>query len=314
MVEERKVLKPIIIIGAPRSGTSLLRNLIDENLAGCLSFGEINEKWKLDGRYSIFDEVLGSQLAGTDKGSIREWFDQEGENAGATFILEKTTGNSLRLPLVHGVFPDALILNITRDGRDASVSVRRQMEGDRRKVTAAGGEGMAFGTRVRDIRNVLRNKRKAGVGPGTMWRERRRYFEGFLGTLGVRRAFFGPRYHGCEEDFRAFERIEVAGRLWSRCVGSTRNYLAANPELEVVELRFEELLANPIDVVQRILQRLGVFREVQMSREIRPLRTWRDSLSERDKRLLANIIEADLRILGYPPTFERTSNNNRDRV
>src|SRR5207237_1610627 len=43
--------------------------------------------------------------------------------SGASLIVEKTPDHALHLPLIHRLFPDAVVLHVLRDGRDVTASL-----------------------------------------------------------------------------------------------------------------------------------------------------------------------------------------------
>ncbi len=111
---------PVFIIGAPRSGTTLLFQL----LASWSGFSTAFEPWQ------IWKESIGNgdndtyQGEVTQKGKLKlllRYFEiiQDGK----PFLLSKNPRDSLRLNYLNDIFPNARFIHIIRDGRDVTASI-----------------------------------------------------------------------------------------------------------------------------------------------------------------------------------------------
>lgn len=163
------ITDPILIIGAPRSGTSLLQKIIRES-PGIWSLpsegNEIWDEWCHPSMNNWDSEVmLAEDLLPEARNQIRNRFEQETLSyrvwrampdkaiwsmrrrpvtrsmlrkayyTGIGFlpdgkktpkrIVDKTASNCFRIGYIRAVFPDAKILYITRDGRNAVESLIR---------------------------------------------------------------------------------------------------------------------------------------------------------------------------------------------
>lgn len=109
------------VIGCARSGTSILGELIASNPNIRYIF-EAKRLWELGG----LDENDGHRLTETNatdpiKKQIKDWF--ENQAIGSQILVEKNPRNSLRIPYVKAIFPDAKFIHIVRDGRDVACSL-----------------------------------------------------------------------------------------------------------------------------------------------------------------------------------------------
>lgn len=125
--------RPIIVIGgAPRSGTTLLRRLVDAHPAICCG---PESSLLLPGRPSFQGVALDY---GLDAEQLLSWY--RGSHSQARFVervceaymgkrakgrwAEKTPLNVAHIDWIFGHFPEARFIHVMRDGRDASASVR----------------------------------------------------------------------------------------------------------------------------------------------------------------------------------------------
>lgn len=115
--------RDVIIIGAPRSGTNMLRDVLT-SLPGFATWpcDEINPIWRHGNRDHPSDELRHEQATPRVKGYIRGRFESIRRKHSARSVVEKTCANSLRVPFVRKVVPDARYVFITRDGLDAATS------------------------------------------------------------------------------------------------------------------------------------------------------------------------------------------------
>ena len=117
--------KIVIIIGAPRSGTNILRDCLI-SIDGIASWpcDEINYIWR-HGNINFPSDALPAERATQKvKEYIRKQFGKIQKQTGGNVIIEKTCANSLRVPFVRAVFPDAKFIFISRNGLDAIGSAK----------------------------------------------------------------------------------------------------------------------------------------------------------------------------------------------
>jgi len=96
---------PTYIIGAPRSGTTALMRLMAGRDAEAMALKEIEHIW-------------------SDNRDVRMYYATKLMARERMSILDKNVRNSLRLPTITALFPDAKFVHIIRDGRAAANSWR----------------------------------------------------------------------------------------------------------------------------------------------------------------------------------------------
>ncbi len=110
-----------LVIGCARSGTSILGELIAAHEHVKYIY-EAHEVWEIGGlgigeSHRLTAEHATPDVVAAIRGKFEEQFD-------GRMIVEKCPRNSLRVPYIHRIFPEAKIINIIRDGRDVTCSLR----------------------------------------------------------------------------------------------------------------------------------------------------------------------------------------------
>jgi hypothetical protein len=155
--------RPIFIVGCARSGTTLLRMILDSHPR--ISCGE-ETKFLTD-----LEPILGTHwhLLAAYRFDRAWWLDRIREMYGgfqAAYLekrgkarwAEKTPGYTLHLPFVEELFPDAQYVHIIRDGRDVVASYRDRW-GYRSGVRAANSVWAQYVRTARDFGSHLPRER-----------------------------------------------------------------------------------------------------------------------------------------------------------
>ena len=235
-------MKPIIIIGAGRSGTNILRDVLT-SFEGVVTWpcDEINYIWRHGNRSYATDQFSGEMASDRISSFIRNEFEKLAQRAGGSMVVEKTCANTLRVPFLHKVFPEAKFINLVRDGRDVAFSASERWKAP-----------LDFGYLAQKARYVPKSD---------LFYYASRYFLNHLHRLtsGKKRvATWGPRFEGMQEVFST-RPIEVACAIqWRICVESAHGALEAIPSGQVHSLTYESLTANPKDEILRLLRFVGV--------------------------------------------------------
>ena len=127
--------RPIVIIGAGRSGTNMLRDVLTR-FAGVVTWpcDEINYIWRHGNRAHPDDEFVPTMATPGVRRFVRGRFaamasaapvvDRGTPSEASRFLVEKTCANSLRVSFVDAIVPEALYLYLVRDGRDVTLSFK----------------------------------------------------------------------------------------------------------------------------------------------------------------------------------------------
>jgi hypothetical protein len=112
--------EPVFIIGAPRSGTSLLYAILRASSSLAHWPGEAHEVWEADYHPALRNwesNALDESDVDPDAAQRiqRAFFLVTGNKRR---LIDKTPRNSLRVPFVNALFPDGRFIYIQRDGRE----------------------------------------------------------------------------------------------------------------------------------------------------------------------------------------------------
>ncbi len=234
--------RKVVIIGAPRSGTNMLRDAICR-LPGCATWpcDEINYIWR-HGNARWPSDLLPAELATAPvRRFIRGRFDRQARRSGAGWLVEKTCANSLRVQFVDRVQPDARYLFIQRRPLDAVASAVKRWRAP-----------FELGYTLAKARFV-----PAGDVPFYAWRLLRNRLYRLLS--GRRRlASWGPRLEGMEALVERHSLPEICALQWTGCVERAAAALAELDPGRVHALAYEEFVSAPVAGLAAVGRFLGV--------------------------------------------------------
>ena len=236
---------PVVILGAGRSGTNMLRDALTKMpQISTWDCDEINPVWRYGLPMASSDEFGPSALTKRAQGVIDGAFDRVAKNnPGTQFVVEKTCANSLRPGFVDAAVPDCVFVQIVRDGRDVTPSAAKRWRGELEVDPRSYFLAKARNTPLMAL-------------PAYGWQfltTRWRKLRGKSDQLGV----WGPRYDGLEADMsRPLD--EICALQWAKCVDRTDEYLGQLPPERWLRLRYEDLVANPSEQIVRVFEFLGV--------------------------------------------------------
>lgn len=103
--------------------------------------------------------------------------------------------------------------------------------------------------------------------------------------------------------------VEANATHWARQVRAARAYAAKLPSGRYLEISYEDLTVDSAAVLARVLRFVGLepaANHAAIAAQMRPGRTWRDTLSIQDLAQFESVVEArELNAeLGYPPTSQ----------
>lgn len=284
-------VRPVVVIGAARSGTKFLRDLIGSSAHCSVVPHDVNYIWRFGNEESTDDALAASDCTDSIATFIRKRLLAAAVGSGARsdqpmLLVEKTVSNCLRVPFVDRVLPNALYVHLLRDGRNVlESSVRKWREPVRfthllKKVRSFPLSNLAYATWY--LRNVIGAVR--------------------AGDRGVR--VWGVRYPGIEHDLNHLSVPEICAKQWRECVETAMRDLAEISAERVIEIRYEKLTSQHGEV-ERLCEFLGLTDSSRVldhyQRENRPgrVKDWRGVSDALDWDAAMGILRPTLQHVGY---------------
>ncbi len=286
--------QPVVIIGAARSGTNMLREVLTKiHGIGTWPCDEINYIWRYGNARYPTDELLPRHATARVKHFIRKKFKQMAQGLNCHILVEKTCANSLRVPFVNEIFPHARFIFLIRDGRDVVASALR---------------------RWKSPLNVSYILQKARYVPcsdipfyaGRYLNHRLQKIFSASNSLPT----WGPRYEGIDPHRKGMSLAEVAGMQWKCSVSKSDAALKKIPQDRVLKIHYEEFVQNPSHVFPEIFRfvtdsRQNLSAHVKAEKvlsEVHPSSAngWLQTLQKSDLKKIMPIIEDELRRFNYP--------------
>ena len=228
------------IVGAPRSGTKLLRDTIGKLPQVETSTHPLEEIWSLGQEDAETDQYDPRTLTPEIKKQIRENFKDQHE--ACSWFIEKNVFHSLRIPYIREIFPRARFIHILRNPRDVAVSLRdyRQSPVDW-KYYLSGGIFQLSAAEIVHYSGVF------------IARMARRLFQGKQQVTDM-----GPIFPGYYKLLQRDEPLEMAVSQWRYCVESIHESFRSLPKSDSIEIHYRTLIED----YESELDRLGMFLKV----------------------------------------------------
>ena len=218
--------QPIVIVGAPRSGTNMLRNVLT-SFPGIATWpcDEINYIWRHKNTSYPTDEFTAGMATEYVQRFVRGKFSALEKKTNPTHIIEKTCANSLRVAFVNRVLPEAYFVHLIRDGRDAAVSAAKRWVA-----------GVNWGYLFRKARYV-----PISDSPRYAWRYLNSRFYRLV-SRDRRLSIWGPVFKEMASAFQELPLLDACALQWQRCVELSTNQLSCLPRQRVCKINYEKFV------------------------------------------------------------------------
>lgn len=295
------------IVGSPRSGTTLLGNILDlhPHLAQWYEPIFVLDRYFQD---APNDRRIAQDATPKIAAQISEAFRRYRSHRRARMVVSKSPDASLKVAFLNQIFPNARYIHILRDGRDATLSInvewqKRQNVLDRKKGVLP---ALRVLKRALDRQPVLAHKVQQllfeigspanlfkGRG-GMLYRQRR-----WPGRIG-----WGPQFLGWQDAIDAVSMLEFNAMQWAKCVEATLDDAELLVPDQYLEVRYEDLLQQPRNILAEVFDFLSVPITPDFVERMPALRRdnynkWKAAFSAEDKARIGPILHRLLVRTGY---------------
>ncbi|NLX97035.1 MAG: sulfotransferase [Rhodopirellula sp.] len=241
---------PIIILGNTRSGTTIVQKVMGVH-PNVEPWYEPRTLWLYPDPGRRHDEFDESDATDKAKRYIRKRFLRFQQQHGNRIVLEKTPANILKIPYVRAIFPEAIYLFVVRNPFSFISSVELKWQGNLPLST----QGIARRLKSTPITQLHRYVGRFLGDKFAKYVLRRKYL-----------SLWGPRYRGMEQDLKEHDLLTVVARQWSVCSKKAERDLARFAPGEVLRLRYEDFVEDPISDLERIAAHCGLEMTADMAK------------------------------------------------
>lgn len=243
--------KNLLIIGAPRSGTNMLRDAICSLPGYCTwNCDEINYIWRYGNKSNKTDVLKSCDATKPIKHYIRKQFNRLACQSklyaeySSFYVVEKTCANCLRVDFVDEIARPQYIY-IKRNPFDVVASMLKRW------------------TAPLDPIYLLKKAKYVPISdlPYSAQNYLQTRLNRFL-RRGQALSTWGPRYEGIDSDISKLSLVEVCALQWLNCVRSAEGELsriALSRIQTVVSVDYEDLVAKPKEILTDCLAKIKAY-------------------------------------------------------
>jgi hypothetical protein len=226
----------VVIIGAPRSGTNMLRDMLVElSGVGTWPCDEINYIWRHGNVRYPSDEFTPEMATSKVQNYIKNQFDSLAKIKHMDTVIEKTCANSLRVGFINKVIPETKYIFIVRDGMDAV------------------GSALQRWTAALDIPYILQKAKYVPRSDLPYYALRYLFHRIYrLAARENRLALWGPAMGDIDELLKKYTLTEVCALQWKACVDKAEYELSKISPEKVIKIKYEEFVSDPVTEFARL--------------------------------------------------------------
>jgi hypothetical protein len=219
------------VVGSPRSGTKIFRDSLQAFPEIRATNHPLEEIWTYGQNTVTHEAYSPDSITPNIRETIRNRF-QEYRN-GTPIFVEKNVRNSLRIPYIREIFPEARFIHIVRNPLDVIVSLRERWKNPIDWSYYLSSKALEL-----SVREIVEYTLKLGGQLLKRLLKGRKHVD-----------VWGPHYPGLLDDLREKSLLEVCALQWKYCTANSRKYGDEQSE-NYFELHYETLMKNPEAVLK----------------------------------------------------------------
>lgn len=225
----------IILIGAARSGTKAFRDLFATNSKVSVIPFDINYIWKIGNETNDHDVLESSMANKKAKKRISKFINRYFKRN--NILVEKTVSNTVRVPYIQSIFPNAKFIFLYREGLDVVESVDRQWFKEVEKKYL-----------LKKLKHVpLKQLLTYGLS----------YFKRNANKTATD-YFWGVKTPSLIEDLNTATQIEAIAKQWEFCVGKMLKDRISVEENNLIDVFYEDFVKDPQETVKSIIKKFNL--------------------------------------------------------
>jgi len=230
-----------VIIGAPRSGTNMLRDMLVK-LDGVETWpcDEINYIWRHGNISYPSDQFSVLQATLKVKKYLNNEFEKFKKTSGADVVIEKTCASSLRVDFINEVFPDAKFIYIERNPFDVIGSAKLRW------------------TAELEISYLIKKVRYVPL-IDLPYYSIRYFYHRMVKILSLEKRLgsWGPVLPGMQNIVSNHDVLEVCAIQWKHCVEKSKLDLENISDNRVHSIKYEDFVCDPSVSFEEIASFIG---------------------------------------------------------
>jgi hypothetical protein len=303
-----KPVEFVFIVGSPRSGTTVLGEILDRHERICQWY-EPYFVWDKKFRYASHDQRSEKDATPDVKKQIFADFSRYRKDSENRIIVDKSPRNSLKIPFVRAIFPSARFIHILRDGRDATLSIHKEWQ---RRINIVSDRSRAgafnYGNALKVIGQWLKRQPFLRDRMRALWFETHGHLIDRSRHLNRRRwngrVGWGPRFPDWESTLESHTLLQFNAFQWLSCTESILREWPSIPGDRKLELRYEQMITDGPEAIDRVLDFLGLQADRNFYERIPKLNSgnsgkWREGFTLEQAAQIAPIITSRLCSAGY---------------
>jgi hypothetical protein len=296
------------IVGSPRSGTTVLGELLDRH-PQLSQWYEPYFVWDHCFRMAPHDERTAEDATAEVARYIYTNFSAYRTKQQCSVLIDKSPRNSLKIPFILKIFPHAKFVHLLRDGRDVTLSIHKEWQRRKSIVHSPNNRGrFNYYTAFNVLKNYLGHQKFTVDKLRALWFETHGHLLNQSRQLNRLRwngdIGWGPRFKNWEGIYSQCSLLQFNAHQWRACVECVMRDWNLIPQQHRLTIRYEDLITNPELKIIEILEFLGAKSSQEFMESLPLLKAgnynkWKREFTNSQLKELYSILNPQLLELGY---------------